>query len=207
MLQTGRSRVRFPTVSLEFFSDIILLVILWPWGRLSLQQKWVPGVFSGGKGGRCVRLTTLPSSCAVVIKSGYLTSWNPLDHSRPVKGRIFVWFFSSLYLREEISSECCPNEYRIQWHLRFTPNILLLSTEAHWSDPVSVTWPPNSRPDLQPAFIWRTIGHSLGTFRAIVNVTHYIFFFFLHNSTDKCVSLCHNFTNATCTYFSSHPSY
>jgi hypothetical protein len=36
MLQTSRSRVRFPMVSLEIFSDIILPVALWPWGRLSL---------------------------------------------------------------------------------------------------------------------------------------------------------------------------
>jgi hypothetical protein len=35
-LQTGRSQVWFPTVSLEFFSDIILPVALWTWGRLSL---------------------------------------------------------------------------------------------------------------------------------------------------------------------------
>jgi hypothetical protein len=35
-LQTGRSRDRFPIVSLEFFIDIILLAALWPWGRLSL---------------------------------------------------------------------------------------------------------------------------------------------------------------------------
>jgi len=31
-----RSQVRFPMVSLEFFSDIILPVALWPWGWLSL---------------------------------------------------------------------------------------------------------------------------------------------------------------------------
>jgi hypothetical protein len=40
----------------------------------------------GGKGGRCVGLTTLPLSCAVVMKAGTLTSWNPLGHSRPVMG-------------------------------------------------------------------------------------------------------------------------
>jgi hypothetical protein len=31
----GRSRVRFSIVSLEFFSNVILQVALWPWGRLS----------------------------------------------------------------------------------------------------------------------------------------------------------------------------
>ena len=64
-------------VSLEFFSDIILPVAPCPWGRLSLQQKWVPSVFPGSKGGRCVRLTTLPPSCAVVMKSGNLKFLEP----------------------------------------------------------------------------------------------------------------------------------
>ena len=34
--QPGRSRVQFQMVSLEFFIDIILPAVLWPWDRLSL---------------------------------------------------------------------------------------------------------------------------------------------------------------------------
>ena len=35
-LQVGRSRARFPMLALEFFFDIILPAVLWPWGRLNL---------------------------------------------------------------------------------------------------------------------------------------------------------------------------
>jgi hypothetical protein len=35
-LQNGRSRDRFPMISLEFFIDIILSAALWPWGWLRL---------------------------------------------------------------------------------------------------------------------------------------------------------------------------
>jgi hypothetical protein len=39
-LQSGRSRVRFPMVSLEFFIDIILPVALWPCGK---RLRWSRG--------------------------------------------------------------------------------------------------------------------------------------------------------------------
>jgi hypothetical protein len=61
MLQAGRSRVIFPIISLKFWIDINFPASLWPWVRLSHQQKWVPGIFLGVKGNRSIRLTTSPS--------------------------------------------------------------------------------------------------------------------------------------------------
>jgi len=81
-LQAGRSRVRFPTVSFEFFIYIILPAALWPWDWFSLSQNWVPRIFPGGKGGRCVGLTTLPPFGPIVLKSGSL---NLLEPSGPVQ--------------------------------------------------------------------------------------------------------------------------
>jgi len=59
----------------------VLPIALWPWGRIRLQQKWVPRSFHGGKGGLYVRLPNLPSTCAFVMKSGNL---NFLQPSRPL---------------------------------------------------------------------------------------------------------------------------
>ena len=69
-------------VSLEFFIDIILPIALWPWCRLSLLTKMSTREFPGGKCGRCVRLTTLPPPCAIVMKSGNL---NFLETSEPLQ--------------------------------------------------------------------------------------------------------------------------
>jgi len=72
---------------LEFFIDI-----------KSFRSHYGPGVdsssnrndyqehFPGGKGARCVRLTTYHHLMPLSRNLGTLTSWNPLGHSRPVTG-------------------------------------------------------------------------------------------------------------------------
>jgi hypothetical protein len=52
----------------------------------------------GGKGGRCVGLTTLPPSCADCLKNqGASTSWIPRGLPRPVMGLLYVLLLRSLY--------------------------------------------------------------------------------------------------------------
>jgi hypothetical protein len=51
-----------PMKSLDFAINLILPAAIYPWSRLSLEQKLVPGIILGLKGVRRVRLTTSPSS-------------------------------------------------------------------------------------------------------------------------------------------------
>ena len=80
-------------VSLEFFIDI-----------KSYRSHYGPGVdsaskrneyqeyFLEGKGGWCVRLTTLPPSCVVVTKSGNLNFLEPSGHLGVVMGLIYLLY-------------------------------------------------------------------------------------------------------------------
>jgi hypothetical protein len=52
----------------------------------------VPGVFHGGKGGRCVRLTTLPPSCAIIMKSGNLNFLEPSGSLQACNGTALLYF-------------------------------------------------------------------------------------------------------------------
>ena len=70
-----------------FFIDLILLTTLWPWGWLSLWQKWVPGMLPEGLGGWCLGLTTVLPTCADCLANpGASSSWSPRGLLRPVQG-------------------------------------------------------------------------------------------------------------------------
>jgi len=51
------------------------------------------GAFTGGKGGRCVRLTTLPPSCAVVMKSGKINFLEPSGPLRACNGTALLLLY------------------------------------------------------------------------------------------------------------------
>jgi len=63
-----------------------LLAAPWPWGRLSLQQKWIPGIFPGRQSRPVWRADNFTNfMCQMSWNLGDSTSWNPQGLSRPVQ--------------------------------------------------------------------------------------------------------------------------
>jgi hypothetical protein len=96
----GGSRDRSPVVSLRIFS-------------VTTDGTMCPGVDSasknkyqetpGGKGDRCVRVTTLPpSECRKLIKSGALTYRIPKGLLRPVAGKLYLYLYIYIYISPHI---------------------------------------------------------------------------------------------------------
>jgi len=88
----GRSLVRSQLVSADFSltwnpSDRIMALGV----DFSFYQKWAPRVFPGGKGSRCVRLTTSDQPVPLSWNLGALTSLNPLGLSRSVMGLLYLY--------------------------------------------------------------------------------------------------------------------
>jgi hypothetical protein len=85
---------------------------------LSIRPHYGPGVdsasnrneyqeFTGGKGGRCLGLTTLNFMCRLSWNMGGSTSWNPLVLSRPVIVLLYLYLlyeFRILYFVEFVWS-------------------------------------------------------------------------------------------------------
>jgi len=91
------SNILLNFINLEYPVHDGLPAALWPWDRLSLWEIWVPGLSSGGKGDRCVGLTTLPPSCAHCLEILEASIFGgPRGLSRPVLGELFQLWISCL---------------------------------------------------------------------------------------------------------------
>ena len=61
--------------------------------------------FLGGKGGRCVRLTTYHHSVPLSRNLGTLTSWNPLGPSGPVTKQLNLYLYPDVCLQKRRKTE------------------------------------------------------------------------------------------------------
>jgi len=69
----------------------------------------------GDKGGRCVRLT-IHHPVPLSWDLGTLTSWNPLDHCRPLTGLLYFYVTVHIQLSCVPNRPCCFRKFGIQRH-------------------------------------------------------------------------------------------
>jgi len=126
-------------VSLEFFIDIKSFRSLYgPGVESASNRNEYQEHFLGGKGGRCVRLTTLPLSCTVFMKSGNL---NFLEPSGPVMGLLYPYLYQSLRAIL-MYRHLCPSFPK--WS--FSSEVIEIQFCSYFSSPSPLTTPPPHPP-------------------------------------------------------------
>ena len=83
--------------------------------------------FQGGKGGRCVRLTTLTPSCAVVTKFGNLNFWETSGPLQARNGTVLPFYILRTLYKERNTVQAIPVSYQCVY--RFSIVVLLLEYE------------------------------------------------------------------------------
>jgi len=107
----------------------------------------VPGVFHGGKGDRCVRLTTLPPSCAVVMKSGNLNFLEPPGPLQACNGTVYLYLqlqcgswitVITLFLQQNPTKE---SRYSVIWVATILSKLCYLQNSSIFQQNTVLSWP------------------------------------------------------------------